>query len=463
MPTSPDGGGKPGPRGLSLSAKLVLVVIAAVAFTFVTIGLGMRAVYEDSSIREWQRGMVSLVAFASESLVRNPDPAVIERVSRDLGIDIRYTGPEGTYATLAGMPTRSEASGARRLRRLERGVPRGFSLFRFNGRPYLAHSVGQRQVIYARSDSHGHHDFHFELLLVPVAVLAALALAYGAVIWYIHSRMKPLSEMAGEMESFGADAVSSGPGGGEGLRRDEVARLSASFERMRARVGDLLESKEVLLRDVSHEIRSPLARMRLALEFVDDEKTKARMRRDIEVLDSLAGDLLDRAKLDSGSLKPKTEPVDLCRIASAAAALFEERRESIALDLPEGGVSVTGDIHLLERCVSNLLDNSMRYSRLGEGSVRVRVREEGGRGCIEVRDKGSRLESGTVDKIFEPFYRPEESRASHKGGSGLGLAIVRSIATALDGEVEAESPPEGGLAVRILLPLAGQRQEEAGA
>ncbi len=458
MPTSPDGAAAAAlRRGLRLSTKLVLVVIAAVAFTFVTIGVGMQAVYEDSSIREWQRGMVSLVAFASESLVRNPDPAVIERVSRDLGIDIRYTGPEGTYATQDSMPTRSEASGARRLRRLERGVPRGFSLFRFDGRPYLAHTVGQRQVIYARSDHD--HDFHFELLLVPVAVLAALALAYGAVIWYIHSRMRPLSEMAGQMESFGADAVSSGPGGGEAETRDEVARLSASFGRMRDRVADLLESKEVLLRDVSHEIRSPLARMRLALEFVDDEKTKARMRRDIEVLDSLAGDLLDRAKLDSGSLKPDTEPVDLRRIASAAAALFEERRESIALDLPDGEVSVTGDIHLLERCVSNLLDNSMRYSRLGEGSVRVRVWTEGGRGCIEVRDKGGRIGAETVDKIFEPFYRPEESRASHKGGSGLGLAIVRSIATALDGEVEAESPDEGGLAVRILLPLAGQQAE----
>ena len=459
MPTSPS---EKSPRalGLRLSTKVVLVVIAAVVATFVVICVSMMAIYEYSSSREWRKNALSLVAFASGKVIDNPDPKDIQQLADELGIDIRYTGPEGTYSTSPGVPTRSKARASRKRGGRDHDLPHGFSVFRHDDKHYLAHKVGTRQIIYGRTAKLRGDDWP-ELLLIPASALAFIVLIFCAVILYVRLKLKPLSVMTEQMESFGAQAVASSSDSAD-TQKDEIAHLTASFRRMRERVEDLLASKETLLRDVSHEFRSPLARMRLAMEFIDDEKTKSRIGENIEFLDCLAGELLERAKLDSGSEKPEIEPVNLGSVAASAIKLDEVCKKACKLSTPENPVTVLANRFLLERCLRNVLDNSLRYSRICDDSIHVSVWTEGDMGAVEVHDSGRQISPELIDKLFEPFFRPDESRARHMGGTGLGLAIVSSIVKALDGKIEADSPDAGGMRVRILLPLAGHKADQEG-
>ena len=434
---------------LRLSTKIVLVVAGAVIVTFFVIGFSMRALYWESSAREWRNNAMSLVSFASSTVINNPDPEIIDRLADELDVDISYTGPNGEYSTRPGMPTKRQAREARRWG--PRDMPPGFSVFRHKGRPYLAHNVGPRQIVYGRSEDHD--DDWLELLFIPMIAILVLLGVFGTVIFYIRHKLAPLSAMSEQMEAFGAEAITgkaSEKGQQDGRdEKDEIARLTKSYENMRRRVEDLLGSKEELLRAVSHEFRSPLARMRLALEFIEDEKLKTKINKDIEILDGLAGELLERATLDSGSMKPEIEEIDLCNVTATAVALFDDPKGAISVKKPDGPVMVLANRALLERCISNLIDNSLRYSRVAKDSIKVAVLREEKYGVVEISDSGRQLESEVVDKLLEPFYRPDDSRARHKGGVGLGLAIVDSIVKAIDGKIEVVSPEDGGLTVRI--------------
>lgn len=219
--------------------------------------------------------------------------------------------------------------------------------------------------------------------------------------------------------------------------RDEVAELARSFNDAAARVESLVLAQRRLLASASHELRSPLARLRLALAMLDDgAEDKADLHqeaeRDIDELDRLIGDVLLGARLEAGTASPRREPV-------ALGALLREEAARVGAEVSGPEFTVQGDPALLRSLVRNLLENARRH---GGGQAEAWLEPEGEMVVLVVADRGPGLPERERERVFEPFYQPPGHRES-AGGVGLGLALVRQIAEAHGGSAR-HQPREGG-------------------
>ena len=282
-------------------------------------------------------------------------------------------------------------------------------------------------------------------LAVTLAVLfVAISIGAYPVVRRLTRRLESLQQ---GVEAFG---------GGDLHRRvaedgnDEVAAVGASFNRAAARVEALVRSHQSLLANASHELRSPLARIKMALAMVDDAPPaqRDRLRQEIETniaeLDALVEEVLLASRLDDASqvLQP-LERVDLLAIAAEEAA---------RCDGAAGGdpAVVRGDDRLLRRALRNLLENARRY---GGGEVEVHATCRDGRAVVHVCDRGPGVPAAARERIFEPFYRLP-GHAEQAGGVGLGLSLVRQIAERHGGSVRCEARDGGGSCFVLDLPAA---------
>ena len=245
--------------------------------------------------------------------------------------------------------------------------------------------------------------------------------------------------------------------------QDEVADLSRHFNAAAARIGHLMDRQAALLRsqksllaNASHELRSPLARIRMALELVAGQGSSAardEISRNIVELDQLVDEILLASRLDAREADlGLIEQVDLIGLLAEECA-----RVGATLELAEGTAQVVapGVVKLLRRAVRNLLENAVRHgSRTGRGNeVSAELRISGGQAVLDVDDRGPGVPPDQCERIFEPFYRlPGASERA--GGVGLGLALVKSIAERHHGQVSCTNRDGGGARFTLRLPLA---------
>jgi len=230
---------------------------------------------------------------------------------------------------------------------------------------------------------------------------------------------------------------------------DEVAFLARRFNHAAERVETLVKSHKSLLANASHELRSPLARIRMGLELMDGaptERQKQEMLRNIGELDQLIDEILLASRLDARETDIGTfEPVDLTGLAAEECA-----RAGAELSAEgQGAVTVQGVAKLLRRAIRNLLENARRYS---DGPVEVQLRHDGTHALVRVCDRGPGVPPGQRERIFEPFYRLPGA-SEREGGVGLGLALVRSIAERHRGSVHCEGREGGGACFVLRLPV----------
>jgi len=282
--------------------------------------------------------------------------------------------------------------------------------------------------------------------LAALLLLLLAAVAAGA--WPVVRRLtRRLEALQRGVEAFGAGALHQRVAA-DG--RDEVAALAASFNRAAARIEALLRSHQSLLANASHELRSPLARMKMALAMMDDAAPAARGRwraeleANIAELDALVEEVLLASRLDAVHTLERREAVDLLALAAEEAA-----RVGAAV---EGGAGealvVQGDERLLRRAVRNLLENAQRY---GGGVIDVTLRRAGNGVELAVCDRGAGVPAEHRERIFEPFFRLP-GHAEREGGVGLGLALVRQIAAHHGGSIRCEPRSGGGSCFVLGLP-----------
>jgi two-component system sensor histidine kinase CpxA len=242
-------------------------------------------------------------------------------------------------------------------------------------------------------------------------------------------------------------------------RKDDLGLLAADFDAMAERVRSLLESKHQLLRDVSHELRSPLARLQLALSLAQRGDTGAaenlaRIGREADRLEQLIARALLLARLERPALGTESEQVDIAQllgeIVADVAIEADVRRARVELRT-QGTLEVMGDREALRSAFENVLRNAVRYSPVGS---QLQVRAERRAMSIEVviEDQGPGVPEKDLSLIFEPFYRVDASRDRAEGGEGLGLAIAARAVALHHGTIDARNLAATGLAVRIVLP-----------
>ncbi|PBB28999.1 HAMP domain-containing sensor histidine kinase [Mesorhizobium sp. WSM3882] len=239
---------------------------------------------------------------------------------------------------------------------------------------------------------------------------------------------------------------------------DEVAAVAASFNRAAEQIERLLAAHSSLLANASHELRSPLARLRVAIDLIANEQSgpmRDEIVRNLAELDALVEEILLASRLDHIEKLEQVEPVDLLALTAEKGARF-------GVDVSgEPGV-VVGDPKLLMRLVRNLMQNAQRH---GRPPVSARVGIEGGSVVLKVCDHGPGLPEGTGERVFEPFFRPQGSSET-AGGWGLGLSLVRKIALRHGATVHHESPSGAGACFVVTFPayldMAGAYPCESG-
>lgn len=294
-------------------------------------------------------------------------------------------------------------------------------------------------VWFERGLPQGLFDWPVKMLLtLGILLVGVTSVSIVAVRWVV----QPLADLRRAADALGKDIhrpplPESGP--------VEVAETARAFNTMQRRIGRFVEDRARMLAAVSHDLKTPITRLRLRADLLDDEELGEKIRRDLDEMQAMVQETLDFMRgTDS---QETTHAIDLMALLES---LIEDAGEA------GQGVRLTGRIEqpypgrplALKRCIGNLLGNALRYG----GEVEVLAQDSAQSVTLRIADRGPGIPPDAIEKVFEPFFRLEGSRGRDSGGTGLGLGIARNIARAHGGDLVLGNRPEGGLVAELKLP-----------
>jgi len=304
-------------------------------------------------------------------------------------------------------------------------------------------------------------------ILAPGPAGTALRLAAAAILsamisfFLARSLSVPLEQLSAASRRIAAGDLKTRVGHSLPERKDEIGRLATDFDAMASRLQAMQQANQRLLQDVSHELRSPLARLTVALEIArkkgapNVESELDRIELESERLGALVNDVLGLLRESSETVPKVDEEFDL-------NVLLNDLVDVVNYEVPEGKPGITwkpvqpfpyrGDRELLWRAMENLLRNALRHTEPDNGVI-LSLERERKQVHLSVRDFGPGLPEGELEKIFVPFYRVQESRDRGSGGHGLGLSIAANAVRRHGGRIAARNANDGGLIVQVSLPL----------
>lgn len=372
----------------------------------------------------------------------------LERRKHRFGIDVQVLNDSGEAVVPGTFPRRAAAFEARQHND-QRRLP-----WRRLTQEYTSPDSGETYLLIYRIPHPALNAWHRESLLWPLSALGiALVVLTLFSLFVTLSITRPLSRLRGAVHDLGQTSYQQNSLARLAARRDEFGVLANDFNKMGARLQSLIGSQRQLLRDVSHELRSPLARLRIALalaERAEPEQRQAlwpRLTRECDRLEALISEILALARVDAE--QSHTEPVDL-------NALLGSVRKDAQLSVPEQeirleatpGLTLQGWPTLIERAVDNLVRNALRFNPPGQ-PIEIHAVREAGRIVLSVRDHGPGVADEHLAQLGEPFFRAPGQEAP---GHGLGLAIARRAAERHGGNLVLGNHPQGGFVATLELP-----------
>ena len=302
---------------------------------------------------------------------------------------------------------------------------------------------------------------HYPIPFLPMGVSAIASLVFAALLaWYLS---KPIRSLRDAFSAVSHGKLDVRPGLEMGSRQDELADLGRGFDHMATQLQSLMAGQRRLLHDVSHELRSPLARMQVAIELAEKDPKKvpaclSRIEREGALINYLIGELLTLSRLGSSTAYTLDEAVMMGELLPSIVedARFEAQAAQRDVELSgDYQVTVGGSAELLSRAIENVIRNAVRHTAAGS-AVRVHAMRDPQHDAllVSVEDQGPGVSAADLERIFEPFFQSGHA-GNHAESHGLGLAIARSVIAAHDGSICAVNRVEGGLRVEIVLPLLG--------
>ena len=275
-------------------------------------------------------------------------------------------------------------------------------------------------------------------LTLLILLGSVMALSLVAVRW----ATGPLSELATAAEKLGEDINRpplpiTGP--------SEAQRAARAFNTMQRRLSRFIADRTRIFTAMSHDLKTPITRLRLRAEMIEDEALRAKFAKDLEEMESMVTQTLDFMR--DASTQEAVQAVDAMALLESLQTDYEDTGNKVEIE-GSAGRPYPGRPLALRRCLTNLVDNAIRYG----GSAAVQVEDTADQLTIRVLDHGPGIAEGELEQAFEPFFRAEASRSRDTGGTGLGLGIARNVARAHGGDLVLRNRPEGGLEAILTLP-----------
>jgi signal transduction histidine kinase len=425
-------------RFLSGSIFIKLLAIYGLAFLLIAVGAGVAHVFSSAS----PNIDISLdnVRYYTELIIDEigdpPDIRTAERVAMEAGLKIAIFGPDIEWASEGALMERARSY----------VDERAFSRVIFQEVGDWMIQVRRGPYRYCFYEFHSDYRLTFFIwLLMSTVILSALAISY-ALVWKL---LKPVRDMNRVALEFGVNDWKQrvNPKG-----RDELAVLGRTMDSMADRIEQYIKSIHDLLAAISHELRSPLTRMKVALEFIDDQRVKESLDEEIRGLDRLTGALLEQRRLSTQPGALHREPVALHVWIAEVLEPYRHAEVPVRLEIEGPEKTLQLDRARMDLALRNLVENAFRHAPGSPVTVSLRAEtNDGDAFTVEVSDEGPGMPDDLLSRVGEPFLLVDPSRSGSrlKGGFGLGLSIVRAVAEAHGAVFSVRNRSPHGLSVTL--------------
>jgi signal transduction histidine kinase len=392
--------------------------------------------------REYSQTLAHYLTLVVSEIGNPPDFDKAAALAAAGTFHLRYTDPERSWSTAENVP-QTLPERRRAAWRPQPGVAAVFS----RGRVLVEFQQAPGKFIFEIGPGWADLEFARPVILLLILVSLILAGAYFS----LRRILKPIAWLKqGVLEVGHGNLDHRVP-----LQRaDEFRDLAQAFNEMTERIREMLHARERLMLDLSHELRSPLTRLKVALEFLPDDPARDSIRQDVAEMEALAGAILENARIRYQQGELQREPMDLAPLAQDALKEFENQPPGVrTVALPSG---IVCRIHpeLIRTVMRNLLANAVRHSPAGSRPIEVRLEKQLPFAVVRITDHGVGIAPEDLPRIFDPFFRADPSRSRLSGGYGLGLSLCQTIAEAHAGKIEVQSEPGRGSTFSFFMPLA---------
>jgi len=362
----------------------------------------------------------------------SPDFPSAKAMAHRVHVEIRYEGPRGSWSTNPGVPSILDVKTGRaqsylgREYQLEAAPDGGSYLFVWN---YGEHVRGL-------------HEKMLWLLLFLVTGVVCTAFIFQ------HRLLRPVRLLDDGVQRLSTGDLNVAV---PVVTRDEFGALTDAFNKMVGRVKQMIQARDQLLLDVSHELRSPLTRLKVAVALLPDDENKAGLVGDLNEMEVMIDELLELERIRTGH-GIRRERQNLVSLLREVAEARGDNAPGVRLLQPASEMFVDIDREKIRTVLRNLLENACKFSLADSRPIQIEVAQEDGVVRVQVRDDGPGIPAPDLPNLFEPFYRVDRSRSRKTGGYGLGLSICKRIMEAHDGSIAVSNNPGRGATFVLTFP-----------
>src|SRR5216683_1079292 len=376
--------------------------------------------------------------YAAAIAATAPNRQTAIEIRNRLDVLIRYEGPGGDWATDNDLPSITDVRAGSAHR-----SPKGRDY-------YLVVSPNGGTYLFAWNLIQPMRAVHIRLLVLLLFLMLAVLLSAHAVLKLLLRPVRWLGEGVERLGSGQLDVVLP-------IRtRDEFGALTDAFNRMVRRVREMIQARDQLLLDVSHELRSPLTRMKVALELLPDSESKEELACDVGEMEMMVAELLELERLRDGrGLNPSFQ--DLAPILREMPVRFNKKRPGVRFIAPSEKIQVNIDTDKVRTVLRNLLENAFKYSLSDSRPVEISCAQNEDSVIVRLSDDGPGIPTENSASLFEPFFRVDRSRSKKTGGYGLGLSICKRIMEAHGGDIIFQINPVRGASFVLTFPRSASK------
>ena len=437
----------------SVFTKLIAVMLVSGSLLVIVISAISWHGFRENRRIFFQNNLAQYGAYLVRDLQENLNLEYARELSQRLFLIIRFEGKKDSWQTASGIPPLDKVN-FRKLEEKSRtpvnpkfsGFETKFSFGRHQKQGIVIVDTEAGRFIIAASDSWSDLRQVLPWILTILGLIGLILLGTWLTLRWI---LKPINWLSGGVVALGKGNLEHRL---PEKRGDELGDLSLAFNQMSERIREMLLAREQLLLDVSHELRSPLTRMKVALEFIPEDDSRESLLDDVQEMEQMVTEILETARLKSEHGQLNLHKTDLVKLIQDICITFEGQTPGIRFENAPETCQTFADVEQIETVLKNLLANALKYSPAENAPVEIRLKKSDAGTLIEIQDHGPGIQDEELDLIFEPFYRTDRSRNRKTGGYGLGLSLCKTIIEAHGGTIDVQSNTGKGAMFSLHLP-----------